>query len=128
MRKAALVALALALTACTKEGPKTDNELVREVAQEAYAHLIAGEVDEYLAMLHDFQGMEPDYQGEMRDLMAQFLDKEQRAHGGLTAATAVADTVTDSTAMVRMTVTYADSLQEAVSVSLVRKDGRWMLK
>lgn len=99
------------------------------MANQSYAHLLAGDLDAYLHCIHDYDSLLPEFQTQLRDLFAQYLEQEQRLRGGLAAHRVVGDTLLDSlSAMAFVELTFGDSTREVVSLPLIRSHGRWVLR
>ncbi len=119
----------LFLSACAnKEGDPRHKE-IREVAERSYGHLISSDVDSYLASLYDYSDMPEEYRSQMRDLLAQYVETERKAHKGLMGAIAVGDTILDSlNAVAFVEITFGDDTKETVSLPMRLSDGKWLLK
>lgn len=131
MRRMALACVAaLVLAACGgSSSDEAQRKEVRAMANRSYAHLVAGDLDGYLQCIHDYDSLLPEFQTQLRDLFAQYLDQEQRLRGGLMGHRVVGDTLLDSlSATAFVEVSFGDSTREVVSLPLVRSHGRWMLR
>ena len=116
----------LVIIGCHKPTP---HEAVRSAAEKYYGYLIEGNVDEYVAAIHDYDEFPEEYRSQLRDMIAQYLANEEKSHGGLIAARALNDTIIDSIqAHVFMEVQFGDSTLEQVFLPLVLTDKGWKMK
>ena len=130
-RNVVLIVFSFLLLIACGDDRQTDtrHDDIRACATECYGYLIKGDIDAYVSQIHDYDSLPDEYQSQMRDLFAQYLANEQRLHRGLVDARVVGDTILDSVrADAFVEVSYGDSTCEQVSLPLVLKNGKWMLK
>ena len=122
-----LYILCLLLAACGKK--LNDHEKARLAAEEYYGYLIAGDADSYARSIHNYDSLPAEYQTQLCDMFAQYIDDERSLRGGLVTATAIRDTIiNEKYAYVFLEVAFGDSTIEQVSLPLVCTGKRWMLK
>jgi len=129
-RLALFVSLLVVFSACFNDRDvDTRHRDVQAKAAECYGYLVEGNIEAYLGSIHDYDSLPEEYQTQLHDLFAQYLDKERRTHGGLCAARVIGDTLLDSvSAQAFLEVTFGDSTVEQVSLPLVRVNDKWLLK
>lgn len=125
-----MLASLAALTACLDDRTKDQTSLeVQRLARESYELLVAGDVDGWLSHVDGYDSLPESYRLQLRDAMLMHLDKEERLHGGLTAALVVGDSVLDSiNAEAFIELQYADSLRERIHLPMVKRHGKWKIK
>lgn len=131
MRRVAWIVLfLLVVVACSDDrGADTRHEDIRARAAEGYGYLVEGDIDRYLSLIHDYDSLPEEYRTQLYDMFAQYLDKEQRMRGGLVGAQVLGDTILDSVrADAFVELQFGDSTHEQVSLPMVYKRGKWMLK
>lgn len=126
-----LAAFLFCCVAC-RRGDGSDavtHERVRQVAQEYYGYLMAGQYEEYVAHMADVDSMSDDMRQQLVVMVKEFAHIQQHLHGGFASATVVADSLPDSLhAQAFLDVLFADSTQERVGLPLRYQGGRWRLE
>ncbi len=116
--------LSLCLLSCNKR-----SDAPSLAAERYYGYLIEGDVDNYMRGMADYDSLPEDYRSQLRDMFLQYLDHEQKLHGGITSAQAVRDTLIDSLrAHVFLNIQFGDSTLEQVSMPLVLTPEGWRMK
>ncbi len=120
----------LLFSACLDDRKQDDGHAaVRSTADEAFQHLMAGDVDAYLDMTLGFDTLPEEYQSQLRDLMLQYLYQDSMRHGKLTGVRVEGDSLFDTLqAEAYVELQWADSLRERVHVFLHKHNGQWRLK
>ena len=118
----------LLFVACKKQ--EADNfDDVRQAAEHYYGYLINGDAERYVEAIHNYPAMDEEYRAQLRDMIRQYIDDEQRTRGGIIAAHAVREIVVDSLQThVFLDVLFGDSTCEQVSLPMVRTDEGWKMK
>lgn len=117
------VLLLLLVTGCTNY--KT-HKAVRQAAEEYYAMLIRGEYAAFVDGSVYADSLPEDYRSQLVDAVAQTMAEGQMQH--LVRATAVSDSLADSTAVVMLQLTFADSTREQVQLPLVLGEDGWRMQ
>lgn len=128
MKKLLYVVLVLAGLVIAAACSRTESEKARQVAVDSYRHLVEGHPQGWVDALAYRDSMTEEYRQQLVDLMAQYIERERVAHGGLKDVSALSDTVMDSVAYVFLELVYADSLREEVLVPLLRCGDEWKLQ
>ncbi len=130
MKRIAFAALLLA--ACSEPQETEEHRLrreARETAEVYYDHLINGRASAVVDMMQSREAMYPEDLPEYEKLFAKHADHLRKARGGLSAVRCVADSLPDSlTSQVFVELSFCDSTTEKVMLSLVRRNGRWLLR
>jgi len=129
VRLAALVAVVamLGVVGCKKVSPE---EAALLAAKGYYTHLAKGEYQQFLEGKAGSDSLPDDYREQLLVAYAQFADRQQREHGGISevqANTASTDSLLHCTNAF-LILCYGDSTQEEIVVPMVEHDGRWRMK
>ena len=121
--------LGLAVVAgCSKATPEEQAALA---AKGYYTHLAAGEYEQFLEGKAGSDSLPDDYREQLLTAYAQFMDCQQREHGGISEVrinSARTDTLLHYTSAFLL-LCYGDSTQEEIVVPMVEHgDGRWRMK
>lgn len=131
MNKLLYIALALAFFALAS-CKKTDDKSLQAAAsaKEAYQHLIAGEYDMFVHSMAGYDSLPAAYHEQVLTNMKQYAAALKSAHGGMSAIDIINTSAIDSlhTAQVFLLLHFCDSTTEQVSVQMVERNGKWLLK
>ncbi len=120
--------MALVLGACHRNDDIT-HERVRKVAEEYFSYLVDGKYEDYVRGMVDADSMPELYRSQLVDMVAQFSAQQQKCHGGISFARAMADSLSDSIhAHVFLDVHFGDSTVERVGMPLRYQNGRWKME
>ena len=96
-----------------------------------YTHLAAGEYEQFLEGKAGSDSLPDDYREQLVAAYAQFMDRQQREHGGIgevRISSARTDTLLHCTNAF-LILCFGDSTQEEIVVPMVEHgDGRWRMK
>ena len=126
MRLISLIGL-IGLAACSQLSREQQAALA---AEGFYSHLVAGEYELFLEGKAGADSLPGSYREQLLEGYQQFMDKQQRAHGGIRevrVSNARKDTLTDYTTVLLL-LCYGDSTQEEIVVPMVERNGRWRMK
>lgn len=108
----------------------TKEQLAAMAAQGYYQHLQQGDVDNYLAGVADYDSLPEGYRAELKANMKMFLARQKAEHGDIISVEA-GNAKTDSTLSVIyafLNIRFADSTREEISVPMVERQGKWVMK
>ena len=125
-----LVLLLVLSAGCRRRGDHFSHDSAREAAERIFACLVEHRYGDYVMACNGSDSMPQAYRSQLEDMAAQFMDRQQKARGGILSAASTADTLmpSDSSARVYMDVVFADSQQEQISLCLLFRNGRWKLR
>ena len=115
---------AILLTACGKR--LLSHEAAREAAVAYYTMLIDGDYEAFVDGYTYAATMPDDYRSQMVDAVAQTMASGMMHE--LRAVTAVADSLADSTAYVRLELQFADSTCQHIGLPLVLHPDGWRMQ
>ncbi len=129
MRKVLILSLLVLLVACGKSPEERRHREVRRSAERCCKLLLRGDVDAYVTALFGYEAMPEHERGQMRDLFAQYLERERELRGGIESIAVVGDTLlNDSSAVAFLEMTFGNGSRETVSFPLVFSAGKWVVK
>ena len=108
----------------------TKEQLAAMAAQGYYQHLQQGDIDNYLAGTAGYDSLPEGYKAELKVNMKMFLARQKAEHGDIIAVE-TSNAKADSTLNVvyaLLNIQFADSTREEISVPMVERQGRWMMK
>ena len=108
----------------------TKEQLAARAAQGSYQHLQQGDIDNYLAGVAGYDSLPEGYKSELKVNMKMFLARQKAEHGDITAVE-TSNAKADSTLNVvyaLLNIQFADSTREEISVPMVERQGRWVMK
>lgn len=127
-----LTGLVLLLAACSKKLTAEEQALAdaKEVAEESYKALFAGQYDTFLSHRADGDSLPESYREQMIETYKQFCYLIEKEHGGINSlrvSNALRDTTLDMI-QVFLILNFADSIQEEIVVPMVEESGKWKVK
>ncbi len=129
VRKVLIISLLVLLCACGKSPEERRHQEVRRSAERCCKLLLKGDVDAYVTALFGYETMPEHEREQMRDLFAQYLERERELRGGIESLTVVGDTLLDdSSAVAFLEMKFGNGSQETVSFPLVFSAGKWVAK
>ena len=108
----------------------TKEQLASMAAQGYYQHLQQGDIDNYLAGVAGYDSLPEGYKSELKVNMKMFLARQKAEHGDIIAVE-TSNAKADSTLNVvyaLLNIQFADSTREEISVPMVERQGRWVMK
>ena len=108
----------------------TSEQQAALAAEGFYRHLVAGEYEQFLEGKAGADSLPEAYREQLLTGYQQFMDKQQRAHGGITdvrISNVRKDTLTDYTSVL-LILCYGDSTQEEIIVPMVHHNGTWRIR
>lgn len=122
--------LLLVVFGCNREGDRYTHQSARQAAERIYTSLLEGRYEDYVRSRYDADSLPEEYRSQLIDLADQFMARQCAVRGGILSATATTDTLieSDSSARVRLDLTFSDSLCEEVSIALVFRDQKWRMR
>lgn len=114
------------LTGCKKE--KTVEDEAAQVALRCYNHLAKEEYDAYLREMAGYEHMPEHYRSELKELLAQYVRKEQAERGGFSRITLNSDTIMGQRANVFLLLEFKDGTKEEVAVPMIYWNNTWRLQ
>lgn len=127
------ILLAISATFSSCRGGESQEELDQRVGLTAigyYRHLQHGRYTDFVAGLDGADSMPADYRQQLCDNAAMHLHRQHTRHKSIDTITLTschADTAT-RTAQALLSLHYADSTTETVSVPLVCRNGIWYMR
>lgn len=145
LRKVSCLLLWTALAifmACGEKQTTDDPNLAdaRQTVQQGYEHLLAGNYEAFLASKAYADSLPNDYREQMLTNYKQFINNQQKVHGGITSMSVNRAMYAKSNAGIPPTDTlnkeiyvflllnFADSTQEEIVVPTVKQGGGWKMK
>lgn len=110
---------------CKKEKPVDE---AAQVALRCYNHLAHEEYDSYLQEMVDYEHMPEHYRKELKELLTQYVRKEQAARGGFSQITVNSDTIMGHRANVFLMIEFKDGTREEVAVPMIFWNNSWKLQ
>ena len=132
--------MASTVISCSKEN---HNEMLLQAASEAalksYEALLDGNYERFLSLRHEGDSLPEAYREQLLTSYRQFVDEQQKAHGGINAvnisrsvfAAGKAGSETDTLrneVYVYLLINYTDSVQEEIVVPMIERNGEWKMK
>lgn len=114
------------LTGCKKE--KAVEDEAAQVALRCYNHLAKEEYDAYLREMAGYEHMPEHYRSELKELLAQYVRKEQAERGGFSRITLNSDTIMGQRANVFLLLEFKDGTKEEVAVPMIYWNNTWRLQ
>lgn len=102
------------------------HEAVRKAAEKYYTMLIKGNYKGFVNGYADAESLPEGFRSQLVDATAQFMANDDMR--SLISVSALSDSLSaDSTAVVKLQLTFSDSTNEQIEMSLVLKEDGWKM-
>ena len=128
MRKLVYLILIVIVVACSTGVSREEQAAL--AAKGYYTHLVQGEYEQFVEGRFMADSLPADYRSQLIEGYKQFVAQQMEARKGIQEVS-VSRAYTDSLAgytNVLLMLCYGDSTTEEVVVSMVERNGRWMMK
>ena len=128
MRKLVYLILIVIVVACSTGVSREEQAAL--AAKGYYTHLVQGEYEQFIEGRLMADSLPADYRSQLIEGYKQFVAQQMEARKGIQEVS-VSRAYTDSLAgytNVLLMLCYGDSTTEEVVVSMVERNGRWMMK
>ena len=117
-----------ALGSCNTSGDKSQQAAAS--AKEAYQYIMDGKYESFVHSTVGYDSIPEAYREQVVTSMKQYATSLKKAHGGMSAVDIINAEAIDSlhTAQVLLLLHFTDSTTEQVSVQMVERNGKWLLK
>ena len=131
MRKLIILITAMAaITACNSVKEEDNSEVALQTAKAYYDLLLTERYDDFVAGMAGTDSIDSTYHEQMVANTALFVEAQNQFHKGMVSFTPVR-AERDSTLQcinALLSVTFADSTRETISVPMIERNGVWYMK
>lgn len=125
-----LFVLSFLFMACGKKKEVDQGELAGRTAKLYYEQLLKGQYDAFLEGENRSEKLPDSYRKQLLTNLRQFVEQQKKEHNGIDSVSYVSSVFSekDSTASAFLLFHYGDKTTEQVVVSMLKKQGVWMMR
>ncbi len=118
------------LMACSKKKEVDQGELAGRTAKLYYEQLLEGQYEAFLEGENRSEKLPDSYRKQLLINLQQFVEQQKKEHNGIDSVSYVSSVFSakDSTASAFLLFHYGDKTTEQVVVSMLKKQGVWMMR
>ena len=125
-----LFVLSFLFMACGKKKEVDQGELAGRAAKLYYEQLLKGQYEAFLEGENRSEKLPDSYRKQLLINLQQFVEQQKKEHNGIDSVSYVSSVFSakDSTASAFLLFHYGDKTTEQVVVSMLKKQGVWMMR